>query len=166
MHPEIDDGAVPGEASIAARGQRRRRAAALVLVGELTYLLVALAIQDPVRYATPLLLMFPSFVAAWFLERRGLLLTMAATKLACFVALEHSRLGAAGIAIQLILTAGVLNATTVGLFLLRRRVERLLRSCAGRYAHPARARAPTASQSGTGALASATDPTRRSPTRS
>jgi diguanylate cyclase (GGDEF)-like protein len=123
---ENDYDVVPGDASLVSPGPRRRRAAALVLVGELTYVLVALSIQDPVRYATPLLLMFPSFVAAWFLERRGLPLTMAATTLACFVALEHSRLGVAGVVIQLTLTAGVLNATAVGLFLLRRRVERLL----------------------------------------
>ena len=39
----------------------------LVLLGDLIYLVVVLCIEDPVRYATPLMLLFPSFVAAWFL---------------------------------------------------------------------------------------------------
>ena len=40
-----------------------------MLLGDLIYLVVALCIDDPVRYATPLMLLFPSFVAAWFLGR-------------------------------------------------------------------------------------------------
>src|SRR4051812_33745031 len=39
----------------------------LVLLGDLIYVVVALCIQNPVRYATPLMLLFPAFVAAWFL---------------------------------------------------------------------------------------------------
>ena len=41
----------------------------LVLLGDLIYLVVVFCIDDPVRYATPLMLLFPSFVAAWFLGR-------------------------------------------------------------------------------------------------
>src|SRR3712207_8504915 len=39
----------------------------LVLLGDLIYVVVVLSIEDPVRYATPLMLLIPSFVAAWFL---------------------------------------------------------------------------------------------------
>ena len=117
---------MPPDGSLAARGGQRPAAAALVLLGELIYVVVALSIQDPVRYATPLLLMFPSFVAAWFLGRTGLIASMGATTVACLVALENSHLGPAGVAVQLVLTAGVLNAAAVGIYLLRRRVERLL----------------------------------------
>ena len=104
----------------------RRHTLALVLLGDLTYVIVAMCIQDPVRYATPLLLMFPSFVAAWFLRRRALLIGMGGTTLACFVALEHSYPGPAGLVIQLGLNAGLLNAAAFGVFLLRRQVDRLL----------------------------------------
>src|SRR3712207_6132626 len=38
----------------------------LVLLGDLIYLVVALCIEDPIRYSTPLMLLFASFVAAWF----------------------------------------------------------------------------------------------------
>src|SRR4051812_28674907 len=62
----------------------------LVLLGDLTYLVMALCVSDPVRYASPLLLIFPAFAAAWFLHRRALVLCMAATTLTCFVGLQHS----------------------------------------------------------------------------
>ncbi len=104
----------------------RRHTLALVLLGDLTYVVVAMCIEDPVRYATPLLLMFPSFVAAWFLRRRELLLGMGGTTLACLVALEHSYPGLAGLLIQLGLNAGLLNAAAFGAFMLRRQVDRLL----------------------------------------
>ena len=48
----------------------------LVLLGDLIYLVVVLCIDDPVRYATPLMLLFPSFVAAWFLGRWELAVNM------------------------------------------------------------------------------------------
>src|SRR3712207_8086275 len=39
-----------------------------VLLGDLVYLVVALSITDPMRYATPLMMLFAAFVAAWFLD--------------------------------------------------------------------------------------------------
>ena len=88
----------------------RRGTLTLVLAGNLTYLVMALCVEDPVRYATPLLLMFPSFAAAWFLPRRALQLCMAATTLTCFVGLRHSYSGTAELVIQLLINATLLNA--------------------------------------------------------
>jgi len=87
---------------------------ALVLLGDLIYLVVVFCIDDPVRYATPLMLLFPSFVAAWFLGRVELAVNMVVTTLVCLVALWPSYDSAIGLAVQ------------VGVFLLRRRIERLL----------------------------------------
>ena len=51
----------------------------LVLLGDLIYLVVVFCIDDPVRYATPLMLLFPSFVAAWFLGAWELAVNMVVT---------------------------------------------------------------------------------------
>jgi diguanylate cyclase (GGDEF)-like protein len=109
----------------------RRRATGLptfglVLLGDLVYVVVALCITDPVRYATPLMLLFPSFVAAWFLGRWGLAVTMVVTPLAVLVAMWSSYPDPAGLAIQVLVNAGMLDIAALGVFLLRRRVERLL----------------------------------------
>lgn len=98
----------------------------LVLLGDLTYLVMALCVSDPVRYATPLLLMFPAFAAAWFLHRRALLLCMAATTLTCFVGLQHSYDGTAELVSQLAVNAALLNLAACGVHLIRKRIDHLL----------------------------------------
>jgi diguanylate cyclase (GGDEF)-like protein len=98
----------------------------LVLLGDLIYVVVALCIEDPVRYATPLMLLFPAFVAAWFLGPWELGTNMVATTIACLVALWPSYDHAVGLAIQVGVSAGMLNAGALGVFVLRRRVQRLL----------------------------------------
>src|SRR5918994_65201 len=98
----------------------------LVLLGDLIYVVVALCIEDPVRYATPLMLLFPAFVAAWFLGPWQLGANMVATSLVCLVALWPSYDSAVGLGIQVGVSAGTLNAGALGIFILRRRVERLL----------------------------------------
>jgi diguanylate cyclase (GGDEF)-like protein len=108
----------------------RRRVAtwetfALVLLGDLIYVVIALCIHDPVRYATPLMLLFASFVAAWFLEPWQFAVNMAVTPVACLIAMWASYDGA-GLAIQVVVSAGMLDAAAVGVFLLRRRTQRLL----------------------------------------
>jgi diguanylate cyclase (GGDEF)-like protein len=109
----------------------RRRASraqtfALVLLGDLIYVVVALCVEDAVRYATPLMLLFPAFVAAWFLGRWQLAVNLVATPLAILVAMWTSYDDATGLAIQVIVNAGMLDAAAVGVFVLRRRVQRLL----------------------------------------
>ncbi|MCZ2857200.1 GGDEF domain-containing protein [Blastococcus sp. VKM Ac-2987] len=99
---------------------------AMVLVGDLVYLVVVLCIQDPLRYATPLMLLFPALVAAWFLELRQLYVHMAVTTAVCLAALWPSYDSAVGLGVQVGVSAGTLNAAAAGLFLLRRRVQRLL----------------------------------------
>jgi diguanylate cyclase (GGDEF)-like protein len=98
----------------------------LVLLGDLIYLVVVFCIEDPVRYATPLMLLFPSFVAAWFLGRFELAVNMVVTFLVCLVALWRNYDSAVGLGTQVAVSAGMLNAGALGVFLLRRRVQRLL----------------------------------------
>jgi diguanylate cyclase (GGDEF)-like protein len=104
----------------------RRATLALVLLGDLIYLVVVFCIDDPVRYATPLMLLFPSFVAAWFLGRVELAVNMLVTLLVCLVALGPSYDSAVGLGVQVGVSAGMLNGGALGVFILRRRVERLL----------------------------------------
>jgi len=104
----------------------RRHTFGLVLLGDLIYLVVVFCIDDPVRYATPLMLLFPSFVAAWFLGRWELAVNMAVTFVVCLVALWPSYDNAVGLAVQVGVSAGMLNAGALGVFILRRRVQRLL----------------------------------------
>jgi diguanylate cyclase (GGDEF)-like protein len=98
----------------------------LVLLGDLIYLVVVFCIHDPVRYATPLMLLFPSFVAAWFLGRWELAVNMVMTPVVCLIALWPSYDDAVGLGIQVGVSAGMLNAGALGVFVLRRRVQRLL----------------------------------------
>jgi diguanylate cyclase (GGDEF)-like protein len=99
---------------------------ALVLLGDLIYVVVALCLYDPVHYATPLMLLFPAFVAAWFLGPWELSVNMVVTAGVCLAARWHSYPNGAELAIQTVVNAGMLNAAAVGVFLLRRRIERLL----------------------------------------
>ena len=98
----------------------------LVLLGDLIYLVVVFCIEDPIRYATPLMLLFPSMVAAWFLGRWELAVNMVVTAVVCLLALWPSYDDAVGLGVQVGVSAGMLNAGALGVFLLRRRVERLL----------------------------------------
>ncbi|HEX2073854.1 MAG TPA: GGDEF domain-containing protein [Geodermatophilus sp.] len=98
----------------------------LVLLGNLLYAVVALCIEDPVRYASPLMLLFPAFVAAWFLGPWMLGVSMVATVAACAVALAPSYDSALGVAIQVAISAGILDTAALGVYILRRRVQRLL----------------------------------------
>ena len=97
----------------------------LVLLVEVVYVIVVLSVSVPAQ-ATPLMLLFPSFVAAWFLGTWMLGATMLATVVACTIALGHTYDGALSIAVQVAISAGVLNSAAFGVFVLRRRVQRLL----------------------------------------
>jgi diguanylate cyclase (GGDEF)-like protein len=98
----------------------------LVLLGDLVYVVAVLCMEDPVRYTTPLMLLFPAFVAAWFLGPWELGSHMVLTSVACLVALEHSYDEVGVLAVQVGISAGMLNAGALGIFVLRRRVQRLL----------------------------------------
>jgi diguanylate cyclase (GGDEF)-like protein len=97
----------------------------LVLLVEVVYVIVVLSISEPAQ-ATPLMLLFPSFVAAWFLGTWMLGATMLATVVACTIALEHTYDGVLSIAVQVAISAGALNTAAFGVHVLRRRVQRLL----------------------------------------
>jgi diguanylate cyclase (GGDEF)-like protein len=99
---------------------------ALVLLVDLVYVVAAVSISDAARYATPLMLLFACFVAAWFLGRRQFVVNLVVTPIACLVAMWHSYDSAAGLAVQVVVSAGMLDATSLGVFVLRRRIERLL----------------------------------------
>jgi diguanylate cyclase (GGDEF)-like protein len=98
----------------------------LVLFGDLAYLVVALSVSDPLRYATPLMLLFPVFLSAWFLGVGELLATMALTTAVSAFALAGTYTDPMSLALQVAVNAGVLNLASIGVFVLRRRVERLL----------------------------------------
>jgi diguanylate cyclase (GGDEF)-like protein len=98
----------------------------LVLLGDLVYVVIAMCIEDPVRHAPPLMLLFCAFVAAWFLGPWMLGVNMAATVLACLLALWGSYDSPLALAVQVGVNAGVLNAASAGVYVLRRRVQRLL----------------------------------------
>lgn len=98
----------------------------LVLLGDLIYVVVVLCVDDPVLYATPLMLLFPAFVAAWFLGPWELGANMVVTTLACLVGLWPSHQDPVGLAVQVGVSAGMLNTAAGGVFVLRRRVQRLL----------------------------------------
>jgi diguanylate cyclase (GGDEF)-like protein len=98
----------------------------LVILGDLIYLVVVLCIDDPVRYATPLMLLFPSFVAAWFLGPWELGVNMVVTTTVCLIALWPSYDSTMALGIQVGVSAGTLNGGALGVYVLRRRVQRLL----------------------------------------
>ncbi|MDT0276236.1 GGDEF domain-containing protein [Blastococcus goldschmidtiae] len=98
----------------------------LVLLGDVIYLVVVLCIQDPLRYATPLMLLFPALAGAWFLPLRPLCVHMVATTGICLAALWPSYDSAVGLVVQAGVSACTLNAAAMGVFVLRRRVQRLL----------------------------------------
>jgi diguanylate cyclase (GGDEF)-like protein len=72
------------------------------------------------------MLLFPAFVAAWFLGPWELGANMVATTVACLIALWPSYDSTVGLAVQVGVSAGTLNAGALGVFVLRRRVQRLL----------------------------------------
>ena len=98
----------------------------LVLLGDLIYLVVVFCIDDPVRYATPLMLLFPAFVAAWFLGPLEIGINMVVTTAVCLAALWPSYDSPLALGVQVFVSAGMLNAGALGVFILRRRVQRLL----------------------------------------
>jgi diguanylate cyclase (GGDEF)-like protein len=98
----------------------------LVLLGDVIYVVVSLCVVDAARFSTPLMLLFSSFVAAWFLGPAQLSVHMAATFAACALALAPSYPDRTELAIQVVVSAGMLDAAAFGVFVLRRRVQRLL----------------------------------------
>jgi diguanylate cyclase (GGDEF)-like protein len=114
----------------AALSVRRRVGAAatvtLVLFGDLVYVVFAWATGDPLRYAPPLMLLFTCFVAAWFLGIRALAVHMVAVVVACWSALAGSYPDTAALVLAVTASAGMLDLATFGVFVLRRRVQRLL----------------------------------------
>jgi diguanylate cyclase (GGDEF)-like protein len=100
---------------------------AAVLLGDLVYVVVALCVVDAARFATPLMLLFCSFTAAWFLGPWELGVNMVITVAACALSLAPTYGQNTGeLVIQVAVSAGMLNASSFGVFVLRRRVQKLL----------------------------------------
>jgi diguanylate cyclase (GGDEF)-like protein len=100
--------------------------AALVVVGDAVYVVVAWSVTDPLLYASPLMLLFCCVAAAWFLGPRMLAVHMLLVVAACAVALVGSYPDTATTIVQVTVHAGVLDLVTLGVFLLRRHVQQLL----------------------------------------
>jgi diguanylate cyclase (GGDEF)-like protein len=111
-------------------GMRRRagrwQTFGLALFAELVYLVTALTVRDPLHYATPLILLFPAFVSAWFLGVRELVTTMVLSTTFIALALAGEFSDPVMFAFQVAMAAGILNLASIAVFILRRRVERLL----------------------------------------
>ncbi|GAB3351007.1 GGDEF domain-containing protein [Modestobacter lapidis] len=103
-----------------------RVTAALVVVGDAVYVVVARTTTDPLLYAPPLMMLFACFAAAWFLGPRALALHMVLVVVACAAALSGHYADPAALAVQVVVNSAVLNLVTLVVFLLRRRVQRLL----------------------------------------
>ena len=100
--------------------------AVLVVVGDAVYVIIAASTTEPLLYASPLMLLFCCAAAAWFLGPRMLTVHMVLVVLACALALARSHDDTASLVVQVTVNAAVLDLVTLGLFLLRRRVQRLL----------------------------------------
>ncbi len=98
----------------------------LVLLGDLVYLVVALSITDPSLYATPLMMLLAAFVAAWFLEGWMLGVHLVVTPAVLAGALWGTYDSLTGLVVQVCVNAAVLDLAAAGVYLLRRRVQRLL----------------------------------------
>jgi diguanylate cyclase (GGDEF)-like protein len=100
--------------------------AALVVIGDVGYVIVAASTTDPLRYASPLMLLFCCAAAAWFLGPRMLAVHMVLVVVACAAALSRSYPDTGSLVVQVTVNSAVLDLVTLGVFLLRRRVQRLL----------------------------------------
>jgi diguanylate cyclase (GGDEF)-like protein len=100
--------------------------AALVVVGDIVYVIVAESTTDPLLYSPPLMLLFCCAAAAWFLGPRMVTAHMLLVVVGCVAALHHSYPDTAALLVQVTVSAAVLDLVTLGVFLLRRRVQRLL----------------------------------------
>jgi diguanylate cyclase (GGDEF)-like protein len=103
-----------------------RTTATLVVVGDAVYVVVAASVTDPLLYASPLMLLFCCAAAAWFLGPRMLTVHMLLVIVACAAGLGRSYPDTASLLVQVTVNAAVLDLVTLGVFLLRRRVQRLL----------------------------------------
>ena len=99
---------------------------ALVLLGDLVYVVVSLCVVDAATFSTPLSLLFCCFVAAWFVGPWELGVQLVLTVVACALALHGHYPDPVELAIQVTVSAGMLDAATFGVFVLRRRVQKLL----------------------------------------
>ncbi|MEU2348864.1 GGDEF domain-containing protein [Modestobacter sp. NPDC049651] len=118
--------AVLGGALLARRRLDPAVPAVLVVVGDAVYVVVALTTTDPRLYAPPLMLLFCCAAAAWFLGPRALTAHLLLVPVGCAIALAGSYPHTAALVVQVTVNALVLDVVTLGIFLLRRRVQRLL----------------------------------------
>lgn len=98
----------------------------LVLLADVMYLVVAVTIVDAHLYATPLMLLFATILAAWVLGPRTLPVHLVAVYAICWVALAPTIPDGALLAVQVVVQGSVLNSTAVVVLLLRRRQKQLL----------------------------------------
>jgi diguanylate cyclase (GGDEF)-like protein len=100
--------------------------ATLVVVGDVVYVIVSASVTEPLLFAPPLMLLFCCAAAAWFLGPRMVAVHMLLVVVACVSALSRSYPDTAALIAQVVVNSAVLDLVTLGVFLLRRRVQRLL----------------------------------------
>ena len=97
-----------------------------VAVGDVVYLVVAVAVVDAQLYSSPLMMLFTTLVAAWFLGPRALTVQTVALFAICAVALAPTLPDRTVLAVQVLVQGGVLTCAAVVVYLLRRRSDALL----------------------------------------
>jgi diguanylate cyclase (GGDEF)-like protein len=99
----------------------------LVLLADAMYLVITTTIVDASTYATPLMLLFATILAAWVLGPRTLAVHLVVVYLVCWVALAPTIADPRLLAVQVAVQGTVLNSTAVVVLVLRRRSAQLLR---------------------------------------
>ena len=98
----------------------------LVLLADGMYLVITTTIVDASTYATPLMLLFATILAAWVLGPRTLPVHLLAVYLICWAALAPTISDPRLLAVQVMVQGSVLNSTAVVVLLLRLRSAQLL----------------------------------------
>jgi diguanylate cyclase (GGDEF)-like protein len=98
----------------------------LVLLADAMYLVITTTIVDASTYATPLMLLFATILAAWVLGPRTLPVHLVVVYLVCWVALAPAISDPRLLAVQVAVQGSVLNSAAVVVLLLRRRSAQLL----------------------------------------
>jgi diguanylate cyclase (GGDEF)-like protein len=98
----------------------------LVLLADGMYLVITTTIVDASTYATPLMLLFATILAAWVLGPRTLPVHLLVVYLLCWVALTPTITDPRLLVVQVAVQGSVLNSTAVVVLLLRRRSAQLL----------------------------------------
>jgi diguanylate cyclase (GGDEF)-like protein len=99
---------------------------AAVLGGDAAYLVCCLCVIDPRVYATPLMLLFPTLVGAWYLSARALAVHLAVVPVLVAVVQHVPGMPLALWVVQVLVSTTMLGGAAVMVFVLHSKVRELL----------------------------------------